>query len=121
MIDWLKGRGQLHHLLQNIFKYCPMSTHQDYSDTLQGTILMHTITDLSDLLTDLSDIVTLSPTLGQLAGSLYYNIAQHLPPLLRQWYVTLDRQTASLVSRLVLSINHTIVYIYIFQFYIKMY
>lgn len=102
MIDWLKGCGQLHHLLQNIFKYCPMSTHQDYSDTLQGTILMHTLTDLSD-------IVTLSPTLGQLAGSLYYNIAQHLPPLLRQWYVTLDRQTASLVSRLVLSINHTII------------
>lgn len=50
MIDWLKGRGQLHHLLQNIFKYCTTSTHQDYSDTLQGTILIHMITDLSNLI-----------------------------------------------------------------------
>ena len=42
--------------------------------------------------------VTLTPQLAVLAYQVYLSVARQLPPMLRQWYLTLDRQTGSQVS-----------------------
>ena len=43
--------------------------------------------------------VTLSPSLEQLAYQAYLAVAQQLPSLLRQWYLSVDRQTSTMVNK----------------------
>ena len=43
--------------------------------------------------------VTLVPDLEALAGSVYFSVAKQLPQMLRQWYLSLDRQTSVPVNR----------------------
>ena len=45
--------------------------------------------------------VTLHPSLEQLACVAYSAVAKHLPSMLRQWHLGLDRQTSTLVNRCV--------------------
>lgn len=56
--------------------------------------------------------VSMDSSLSLLSNSLYMSIAQYIPHLLRQWYLTLDRQTSNLISRYNMISQHDM-YMYI--------
>ena len=43
--------------------------------------------------------VGLHPDMEQLASSAFMEVARHLPSMLRQWYLTVDRQTSAIVNK----------------------
>ena len=53
-------------------------------------------------------IVSMESSLSLLSNCLYMSVAQYIPHLLRQWYLTLDRQTSNLISRY----NDTLITVY---------
>lgn len=59
----------------------------------------HTITHHTSLTHAHIHTVTLSPSLEQLAYQAYLAVAQQLPSLLRQWYLSVDRQTSTMVNK----------------------
>lgn len=78
MSEWLKELSLFDHLLHGLHSLLPLSQRR------------------SEVTCELP--VTLTPNLHQLALCVYSSVARQLPCLLRQWYLTLNRQTSAQVS-----------------------
>lgn len=64
------------------------------------------------ILLAVSITVSLCPSVTTLCSTLYLTISTHIPQLLRQWYLTLDHQYSSIVSKLVIIMEYSITFIY---------
>jgi len=79
MGEWLKELSLFDHLLHGLFKFIGETA------------------SVSGRREELE--VTLSPSLEQLAYLAYSAVARQLPSLLRQWYLSVDRQTSTMVNK----------------------
>ena len=98
MIDWVKGCGLLFPLLHGITEFCvAMVTPNMEIDTIKGTEKNKFLKKL--FLLSFLPIVSMDSSLPLLSSCLYMSVAQYIPHLLRQWYLTLDRQSSLTISK----------------------